>query len=225
MRRTAPTRDELAWLHRTLEAYAGGPLPGWDRIDGLVTVIDADAKDVIISEADGMSHVFYCVHGYVRQSVITSEGDERLTSLVEPGMMLVSPQMRASTGGALAANASDGYRRIFEESTRRHTPYRAVALTPTTLLRVPYDAMTEMTVSHREWSLATLSQAFAFAAYQEMRIRDFLSLSANDRYDRFLATAPHLADLLSKRDTAAYLGIAPESFSRLLKRRLVPRTP
>ena len=42
-----------------------------------------------------------------------------------------------------------------------------------------------------------------------------LTLSAEDRYDRFMARSPQLVQLVAQKDIASYLGMSAETFSRL----------
>lgn len=47
------------------------------------------------------------------------------------------------------------------------------------------------------------------------RVFTLLTLSAKDRYEKLLAEEPHLLQLFSNYDIASYLGVAPQSLSRI----------
>jgi CRP-like cAMP-binding protein len=59
----------------------------------------------------------------------------------------------------------------------------------------------------------------AFIA-QQVRIIENISLSAEERYTRFMERYPLLEQRLPQRHIAAYLGITPESLSRIRRLRL-----
>ena len=47
---------------------------------------------------------------------------------------------------------------------------------------------------------------------------EMLSLSAEERYRRFMDRSAHLLQLVPQKDIASYLGMTPETFSRLRAR-------
>lgn len=55
---------------------------------------------------------------------------------------------------------------------------------------------------------------------QQLRIIENISLSADDRYCRFVERFPYLEQRLSQKQIALYLGITPESLSRIRRQRL-----
>ena len=55
---------------------------------------------------------------------------------------------------------------------------------------------------------------------QQLRIIETMSLSAEERYYRFLERYPQLEQRLSQKQIASYLGITPESLSRIRRQRL-----
>ena len=52
-----------------------------------------------------------------------------------------------------------------------------------------------------------------------MREISVLSYSAEERYDRLLGNAPHILQLVPQKHLASYLGMTPETFSRIRKKR------
>ena len=55
---------------------------------------------------------------------------------------------------------------------------------------------------------------------QQLRIIETISLSAEERYCRFVERYPQLEQRLSQKQIASYLGITPESLSRIRRQRL-----
>lgn len=59
----------------------------------------------------------------------------------------------------------------------------------------------------------------SLVAYQQ-RLMDNLSLTAEDRYNNFCRRYPTLINQLPKKDIAAYIGVTPEFFSRMMAKLL-----
>ena len=54
---------------------------------------------------------------------------------------------------------------------------------------------------------------------EQLRVIENLSLSAEDRYERFLQKYPHIAEVVTQKQIASYLGITPEFLSLIRKKR------
>ena len=52
---------------------------------------------------------------------------------------------------------------------------------------------------------------------EQLRVIETLSLSAAERYDRFLSKYPHIAKAVTQKQIASYLGITPEFLSTFRK--------
>jgi len=52
---------------------------------------------------------------------------------------------------------------------------------------------------------------------EQLRVIENLSLSAEDRYDSFLNKYPHVANVVTQKQIASYLGITPEFLSAIRK--------
>ena len=52
---------------------------------------------------------------------------------------------------------------------------------------------------------------------EQLRIIENLSLSAEKRYDSFLIKYPHIANAVTQKQIASYLGITPEFLSAIRK--------
>jgi hypothetical protein len=52
---------------------------------------------------------------------------------------------------------------------------------------------------------------------EQLRVIENLSMSAEDRYDSFLHKYPHIANAVTQKQIASYLGITPEFLSAVRK--------
>jgi len=52
---------------------------------------------------------------------------------------------------------------------------------------------------------------------RQLEVRNF---SAEERYDRLFNQSPHIFQLVSQKHLASYLGMTPETFSRMRKQKM-----
>jgi len=96
------------------------------------------------------------------------------------------------------------------------------ALEDSELLLIDNPALDKLTVSAPKWDRyfkGILEDAFKAAI---VRISDFVGASAEERYLRFLSTSPELSQRIPLHQIASYLGITPQSLSRI-RRELAER--
>ncbi len=74
-----------------------------------------------------------------------------------------------------------------------------------------------ITVPKMERVFRLLQESHLIATHR--RISESLSMSAEERYTRFLETYPKLSERISQGQIASYLGITPQSLSRIRKER------
>ncbi len=93
--------------------------------------------------------------------------------------------------------------------------YAIEALSDGEMLTTDYDSLSNLMDRHRElenWAW----QLFANALSGRMkREREHLSLTAQQRYDRLLSESPNILQLSPLRHIASYLGMSPETLSRV----------
>jgi len=54
---------------------------------------------------------------------------------------------------------------------------------------------------------------------EQLRVIENLALAAEERYERFLQKYPHIAEVVTQKQIASYLGITPEFLSLIRKKR------
>ena len=89
------------------------------------------------------------------------------------------------------------------------------AIEDTKLLTINYETYREILDSHVCWQ--TVARKFAELLYilKEKREYEFLMNSAQERYLQFLEDYPNIEERLNNYHIASYLGITPESLSRI----------
>ena len=96
--------------------------------------------------------------------------------------------------------------------------YALEALTDGRVLWIDYASLMWLMDQHRElerWAWRLLAAAGAGRGKRE---REALTLSAEERYARLLRESPHLPDLVAQHHLASYLGMTPETLSRIRAR-------
>lgn len=142
--------------------------------------------------------VGFVVDGLLRAYYLTADGVDRTKSFRESGQ-LVCP-----FGASLRKQLSD----LFIQ-----------ALAPTRMLVTDRARFDELTMGHAGWGIVMRRLTERHFLEEDSAHRRFLVGNAEARYDEFLHEHEHLANRLSGRETASYLGITPEALSRIRDRR------
>jgi CRP-like cAMP-binding protein len=91
------------------------------------------------------------------------------------------------------------------------------AAEPSVILSFELSAFDQLAADNHAWCMWTRRVAETFVVYWEQRCVDFAALDSGERLRVFEERFAPLMPRLKKQVVASYLGIAPESLSRLLK--------
>jgi CRP-like cAMP-binding protein len=92
------------------------------------------------------------------------------------------------------------------------------ALEDSVVLRIKYDDLIELYTKAPKFHRIFRVLLENHYMLQQDRIAQLFSSSAEDRYQSFLETYPHLQNRLSQVQIAAYIGVTPEFLSRIRSR-------
>jgi CRP-like cAMP-binding protein len=92
------------------------------------------------------------------------------------------------------------------------------ALEDSQVLETPYQDWLLLKSTNRFWDLFLIRMLEKGFCIKEKRERDLLLLDAETRYKNFLTEFPGLENRLTQQIVASYLGIKPESLSRIRKK-------
>ena len=97
--------------------------------------------------------------------------------------------------------------------------YEAVqAIEPCEGLAIQFEDLQKLYDRFHNWERLGRLFLQAILMQQDLRLRWFIEKSANERYEAFLQTYPHLMQRIPQYHISSYLGITPESLSRLRSR-------
>ncbi len=135
--------------------------------------------------------------GIFRYVYINQEGIEYTKGIIQEGSFI------SSYSSMIAESPSHFYVESLERAE---------------ILEIPYQKWQTLLTEDNFWDkflIRILQKAFA---KKEKRERDFLLLDAPARYTNFLKEYPNLQDRIKLNIIASYLGIHPESLSRIRKK-------
>ncbi|HEY0656222.1 MAG TPA: Crp/Fnr family transcriptional regulator [Chryseosolibacter sp.] len=92
------------------------------------------------------------------------------------------------------------------------------ALEDTVVLRISYDDLIDLYIKAPKFDRIFRVLLENHFMQQQDRIGQLFSSTAEERYQSFLETYPHLQNRLSQVQIAAYLGVTPEFLSRIRSR-------
>jgi len=98
---------------------------------------------------------------------------------------------------------------------REESKFYIQAIEDTKLLTINYETYHEILDSHVCWQIVSRKLAELLYIIKEKREYELLMNSAQERYLQFLDDYPNLEERLNNYHIASYLGITPESLSRI----------
>ena len=162
------------------------------------------ARGECLQRAGEVAHsTFFVVKGLLRAYVLEEEGREHILRFAAEGWWLGDP-----------------------ESARTGTPSKTFfeAIERSVVLRISYPDQERMMKTIPGHAAAFAQGMQRLAAARERWIIGTLSQPAEQRYREFLASYPAIAARIPQRMIASYLGLAPETLSRV-RRQLASKPP
>jgi CRP-like cAMP-binding protein len=192
-----PLEAKRAWIKTYLDGY-GLALPP-DEVEEFCSLFSERhyARGQFLAEEGKMSWMIgFISQGLVRFYLNTYEGKEFNQTFKKEGQLI------ADYVSALANEPS---------------PLFIQAIEPTTILQADYRKVKEMYSKHRDWERLgrlIIEENFLIKFRRETTL---LTLSAKERYERFLIEFKDFVPRLTQQDIALYIGVNPSTLNRLLK--------
>lgn len=179
-----------------IKKVADVPIEQEHKFSALVTKTKVQKGETYIRAGRFPTSIAYIKNGLFRYFYLSNKGEEFTKGFFTENSILSS------------------YSAILEN---RASYFSIEALVDSTLEIIDYQKFQKLFAEHHCWNnflVAMLQKAFIA---KEEREREFLLLNAEERYKSFLIRYPGLENRVKQNIIASYLGIKPESLSRIRK--------
>lgn len=185
-------------FEQTLQSWFGIPDQAIGRISGYFEPMLLQKDEFFLQAGANARRMAYVQSGLVREYFDDEQGREVTKWIAMPGYFLM-----------------DVTAFMFQQPARWHFQ----ALSDCSLLTLSQENYQKICTGIPQWpALEKLFLAKCFAMLED-RIVSHLSLSAEERYEQFFARFPALFNQAPLQYLASLLGMTPETFSRIRKKR------
>lgn len=189
-----PTAADLLALRRVFEQFIPLPDPVWNEVRRPWEVRAVRRGERLTAEGETEQRIGLVLAGVQRLSFVRPDGGEVTVAFTyPPGLTGVPDSFFLQTPSAYALDA----------------------LTDGRVLATDHASFSDLMDRYGEldrWAWRLLAVAGAGRGKRE---RELLTLTAEERYARLLREAPHLVGLVAQKHLASYLGMTPETLSRV----------
>ncbi len=194
----------------SLEEYVGGRLQGWSLCATSSIVVEVSKGQPLPNSQQPM---MWAVLNGTLATYTTIKDEPYLTAYVEEGGIFVgsTPREFAELLGVPAEHPT-------MTSPLTTTRRRAIAKYDSVVVGTPIGLLSALGRRHPEWlrfAMLVLLKSMTFHMYREYQ---FLAMNSEERYLSFVHDYPRLAQRLSQREVAQYLGLTPVGLNRVVQR-------
>ncbi|MGN0395502.1 MAG: Crp/Fnr family transcriptional regulator [Coprococcus sp.] len=151
------------------------------------------AGDVLCEVGDKINHTGFVLDGIIRSAFVTYDGKD-ITRFFHTQYAMVLDDVLLG----------------FSESK-----YRCVTVSDATVLMIPSKKLRDLIDTNRTFGQIYCKALESGLRYKIYRENELMTKSATERYRQFVKDFPELVAKVKQRDIATYLGIEPESLSRI----------
>jgi CRP-like cAMP-binding protein len=181
-------------LKNTFDAFFNAPIETWDEFVSHCEVVQFKKDEVIKAENSKERYFYFILKGSV-------------------GIFLWKENNFVCLDFAFDQQFCADYMSLL---TKQVTPLQVVALENTEMLRMTtnsYDLITQQPIGK---IIRLVAAEMSFVGKQQQQI-ELLTLSAKERYQIMLQMFPNIQNRIAQNHIASYLGITPQSLSRIKK--------
>ena len=141
--------------------------------------------------------LYFVKAGLLKAYYISESGKEFVKSFISPTEVIAS---------------------LTSARTESGCTFNLICMEPTTLLKIDFDKVYELSRHSLEVSNSLNELLLNFSMKKERREFEFLCLSAEERYQLLKERSPELLTRVTQNDIARYLGVTPVALSRIKNR-------
>lgn len=182
---------------RLFETLSRAPLPEWPRVEAASQALELAAGATLFQVEEVQPYIYGVRSGLIKQVLVGPEGRECVKGLSYEQTFFTS----------VAALQPQG-----------RTSFAAVAVEDSVVERLEFRVLLQLADTHPSWQ-RLLRQAFqTFSARKELREREVLMLTDEQRVRSFVHEHPALEGRVPAADLASYLGMTPDALARVQAR-------
>lgn len=183
-------------LKEVSSMYAEIPESEWERVYPLLRAKTFAKNEFFIQVDEVPETIAFIISGIFRVFYTSSKGVEKTLVFRDQKHFL------------------SAYSSFLE---KQKSPYSIQAITESVLIYMPLSKYSELVTGHNCWTNISGRYAQQLFIEKENRERELLLLNASKRYENFRKKYMHIINEIPNYMIASYLGITPESLSRILR--------
>lgn len=168
-----------------------------EMIQQHATSITLNKGEHVFHQGDSDSTLYFVKYGLLKAYYLSADGKETIKSFIKPANII----------GSLSA----AYKGL-------PCTFNLLGLTDCELLRFEFSTLQQAANENNDIATQLINVLMMHSIKKEQREYDFLMLSAEQRFQKFLKNEPELVNQLTQNDIAKYLGITPVALSRIKHR-------
>lgn len=153
--------------------------------------------DHIFHQGEKVGSIYVLTEGLLKAYYLSDDGEEKIKSFIQPGELI----------GSLAS--------VYMKET---CSFGLLCLQDSALVQLDFDEIQRLVQKDLRLANEFIEQLLKFGMKKEKREKDFLTLSAEQRYRMLMETSSSLLESVRQKDIARYLGITPVALSRIRRR-------
>jgi len=181
-------------LFDVLEARVGLPLHRPMEVELALKSMTVEPGNCLVRSGAPAPYIYLVQEGIFKLTFQLADGSERVRDFVSEGQIVAC---------------------LESLETGLPAEYSIVAYARSKVQRLPYGVVRPLVFTDLAWSRCQAMIYYDTAVHRAARERDLLLLRPFDRFEKLAKERPGIAQRVPQQDLAAFVGVTPQSLSRL----------